>query len=244
MYTDFHERFLSKQTAMDMLSKFAGFIDRDQALIVTGEQLEIDASRRRSVVHSLLENDFLEATPMGQDGYIVTNKAFADCDQAPYEGELNIGTPDKPLAKWLSGPMMKRAIADLVSNKAAIRDASTGRGKVVVSTFDARSEAERMFDVGLAENLGQIARTVTGMSVAFSECLKVPPNSLTAANIQDQICDLHNAQVKEIERLKRTNDAIVVFGYEVEKLGGWDEFIRLAKESSKTMSGATTQRRP
>ena len=235
MYTNFHERYLAKQTAMDMLSKFAGFTDRDQTLRVTGAQLENDAGRRRSVITSLVAEKFIEAGPLGDKTYFVTNKAFAECDQEPYIGELNIGTPDKPLATWLSGPMMKQAIADLIENKAVIGDASTGRGKVVVSTVDGRSEAERVFDVGLAENLGRVACAVTGMSKAFSECLKVPPNSLTSGNIEAEILALHKENGKEIERLKRTNDAIVVFLHEVEILGGWDEFIRLAKEMSQQL---------
>lgn len=232
MYTDFHKRYLAKRTAMDMISKFAGFTDRDKQLVVTGEQLENDAGRRRSVIHSLIEAKYIEATPMGQGGYLVTDKAFSECDQEPYIGELNIGTPDKPIATWLSGPMMKKAIADIIENKATIKTASTGKGKVIVSITDSRSEAERAFDVGLAENLGQLAASITNMSSAFAECLKVPPNSITAANIENELYDLHKAQNKEIERLKRTNDALVVFLHEVSVLGGWKEFIRLAKEAS------------
>lgn len=233
MYTNFHERYLAKQTAMDMLSKFAGFTNSGQTLIVTGAQLEQDAGRRRSVVKSLIEANFIGAGALGDKKYFVTQKAFNECGVEPYIGELNIGTPDKPLATWLNGPMMKQAIEDLVAGTALITDASTGRGKVVVSTVDGRSEAERMFDVGLAENLGRIACSVTDMSKAFSECLKVPPNSITAGNIEEDILALHKENGKEIERLKRTNDAIVVFGYEVEKLGGWDEFIRLAKQQAR-----------
>lgn len=235
MYTDFHERYLAKQTAMSMLSKFAGFTHADEILRVTGAQLEQDAGRRRSVIRSLIDEKFIEAGPLGDKSYAVTQKAFDACEWEPYIGELNIGTPDKPLATWLSGPMMKQAINDLVGGSAVIGDASTGRGKVVVSTVDGRSEAERMFDVGLAANLGQIACTVTGMSKSFSECLKVPPNSITAGNIAEEIVALHKEQGKEIERLKRTNDAIVVFLHEVELLGGWDEFVRLAKEMSKQL---------
>lgn len=244
MYTDFHERYLSKLTAMDMLSKFAGFTDQDKQLIVTGEALEKDPARRRSVVHSLIEAKYLEGTPMGQAGYIVTEKAFQGDALEPYIGELNIGTPDKPIATWLSGPMMKQAIEDLVQGKAKITKASNGRGLVVVSTVDARSEAEREFDVGLAANLGQLACDVTNMSRSFAECLKVPPNSLTSANIENEIYDLHKAQGKEIERLKRTNDALIVFLNEVDRIGGWEEFLRLAKETVPAMSETSSAERP
>lgn len=230
MYTDFHERYLAKIVAMDMLSKFAGYTNNDSLLTVTGAQLENDAGQRRSVIQSLIKDKFLDAGPPGQKFFVVAQKAFNECDLEPYVGELNIGTPDKPLATWISGPMMKQAIEDLVSGKAVIRSATKGRGKVVVSTVDSRSESERAFDVGLAENLGEIACTVTGMSKSFSECLKVPPNSITALGIGEEMLKLHSEQGKEIERLKRTNDAMVVFFHEVDQLGGWDEFIRLAKE--------------
>lgn len=236
MYSDFHERYLAKVVAMDMLSKLAGFTDRDQPVTLTSEQLEVCPVKRRSVIHSLTEQNFIEARVMGQTGYTITLKAFHECDQEPYIGELNIGTPDSPIATWLSGPMIKQAIADLVGGKSTIKDATNGRGKVVVSSIDARDEDQRFFDRHLSENLGAIACCVTDMSKAFSECLKVPPNSITSDNIGDELLKLHKEQAKEIERLKRTNDALIVFFCEVDELGGWGKFVELA-HASRTVYG-------
>jgi len=230
MIEPFHLRYLAKQTAMDLLSKLAGFTPRDSVLEVSGDAVENTSSRRRFVIQELVAQAYLERPSLGQTHYIVTNKAFAECEQAPYDGELNIGTPNKPLATWLSAEMMKQAIDDLVGNRAQIKDASQGDGKVVLSAMDARSDAELFFDRHLAANLAELASDVTNMSKAFAECLKVPPNSLTAQNIAVELDTIYKDNAKEIQRLARTNDAITALTQQVYETGGWAEFIQRARK--------------
>lgn len=230
MIEEFHLRYLAKQTAMDLLSKLAGFTPRDSILEVFGDAIEKSAYKRRYVVRGLIEQEYLEKPALGQTHYVVTNKAFSEWGQEPYDGELNIGTPNKPLATWLSAEMMKQAIDDLIGNKARIKDASQGDGKVVLSALDARTDAELFFDRHLAENLGELASDVTNMSRAFSECLKVPPNSLTAQNIESELDAIYKEHAKEIQRLARTNDAIVVLKQQVQETGGWPDFIQRARK--------------
>lgn len=228
MYTAFHERYLAKVFAMDMLSKFAGFTNSDKALIVTGSQLEKDPGFRRGVVLSLIKGGFIKSVGMGGD-YNINQKAFDECDCENYVGELNIGTHAKPLATWLSGPVMKSAIEDLLQNKAVVQDSATGRGKVVVSTIDGRSSTEVAFDRYLSLNLGLIACSTTEMSTAVSECLKVPINSVTSDGIEAQLAELLTTNQKEVQRLKRTNDALRILFLEVSEQGGWDVFVNGAK---------------
>ncbi len=230
MIDPFHLRYLAKQTAMDLLSKLAGFTPRDSILEVFGDAIERGAGKRRFVIQSLIAQEYLEKPALGQTHYVVTDKAFAECEQAPYDGELNIGTPSKPLATWLSAELMKMAIDDLVGNRACIKDASQGDGKVVLSLRDARSEEELFFDRHLAANLGELASDVTPMSKAFAECLKVPPNSLTAQNIAIELDVIYKENSKEIQRLARGNDAITALTQQVYETGGWAEFIKRARK--------------
>ncbi len=233
MFNESHTRYLAKQTAMHMLSKLAGFTPKDHQLVLAGDAIERDVGRRRSMLQQLVEHKYLETQALGQTLYVVTGRALDETGVETYTGELNIGTPAKPLATWLSAEMMKQAIDDLLSGDAKICDASRGSGKVVLSTFDARSDSEVSFDRNLAANLAEFADELTGMSTSFAECLRVPPNSLTATNIGAELATLYKDQKKEIQRLQRTNDAITVFVKHVEEdLGGWVEFIKLIKDGT------------
>lgn len=230
MFQEFHTRYLAKQTAMDILSKLAGFTPKDKPLELAGSAIERDPGKRRNVINQLVDQKYIESMGLGQGYFLVTGKALEKYSQDPYEGELNIGTPSKPLATWLSVEIMKQAIEDLLSNKACITDSTKGSGKVVLSTMDARTDAELFFDRHLASYLGEFAIDFTNMSVSFAECLKVPPNSLTAQNIEAELSVMYKENSKEIQRLARTNDAITVFKQQVEETGGWDAFIQLARK--------------
>ena len=230
MYTDFHERYLAKVVAMNLLSQLAGFRGTGLPIKLAGAQIENDPSKRRSVLISLTNENFIEARLLGETSYTITDKAFNNSEVQEYVGELNIGTPNSPFATWLSGPMMKQAIEDLISSKSVIKDSTTGKGKVVVSTIDGRSNDDVLFDRHLSMNLGDIACRLTEMSNSFSECLRVPPNSITSKDIASQLTQLHKENKKEIQRLKRTNDSLSVLFSEVDLTGGWDEFITKARD--------------
>ena len=231
-YTDFHTRFLAKASAMDVLAKLAGFVDSATPLTVTAERLERTASDRRAVVLSLIKDGYLESPPIGSHDFVVTQKAFTESEWEPYVGELSIGSLDKPLAIWLSGPIIKKAVMDLLDGSATVVDGSRG-GKVVVSTLDARGDDERVFDDWLAANLSEVVCAMTDVSSTIGECLKVPPKSVVSLALLES---LRKDQDKEIQRLKRCNDAIAATIFQVEEMGGWDVFLAAARSEWKNRS--------
>ena len=224
-----HLYHLSKIFAMSALSRLAGYSPREDLPTTSADAIERDSWSRRHIINDLVLGKYIETTGLGQKHYIVTGRAFDECEVEPYEGELNIGTPRNPLATWLSPGIMKQALEDLAGNKARIKEASRGDGKVVLSFLDARSEAEHFFDRTLAENLGELAEEFTGMSKSFAECLRLPPDSLTAMNIESEISEIFKMNAKEVQRLSRTNDALTVLTDRVQASGGWNEFMNWSK---------------
>jgi hypothetical protein len=228
MIEEFHERFLAKAFCMHALSKFAGYVKGYPTIQI--ERIEKNLSKRRGVVRALLDEGYLEVEDTAQgDIYTVTHKAFDETEEEPYIGALNIGSHEKPLATWLSAEVMKQAILDLASGNAVIQDCTRGRGKVVLSLRDARSQEEREFDDFLFGNFRSIVCTVTEMSNTFAENLRFQFTGVGAADGFDHLVGLLAEQRKEIQRLKRKNDALVVLESEVARLGGWSEFLKLAR---------------
>lgn len=228
MIEEFHTRFLAKAVGMHYLSTFAGFTDAP--LTVAAERIERSAAKRRGVVVALVEEGYLDEPGAGTDEYRITQKAFEECGVEPYIGELNIGTRDKPLATWLSAGVMKQAILDLSEGKAVIEDCTRGRGKIVLSSADARSGEDREFEEFLFKNFGDLVAEITDMSDTFSENLRFTFSGVTADTAESYLEGLLAEQQKEIQRLKRRNDALVVLAHEIDAVGGWGEFVCRAKE--------------
>jgi len=229
MIEEFHKRYLAKATAMDFLSKFAGLTDGEIQLTVTPLEIERSDKKRRGVVLALIEAGYLESGDLGQRVYPVTLKAFEECGVEPYIGELNIGTRDKPLATWLSAEVMKQAITDLAAGSAVIEDCMRGKGKIVRSIVDARSDSDRAFDDFLFGNFGDVVCAVTEMSNTFAENLRFQFTGVTSKTLPSYLLNIVGEQEKEIQRLKRRNDALKVLCLHVDDVGGWDEFLSLAR---------------
>jgi len=206
---------------MDFLAKASGFLNADMPLSMTADRIEKDPKARRSVIHSLIDEGYIKPNAIGENTYQVTLKAFNEEDMEPYIGELNIGSRDRPLATWLSGPMMKYAIEDLASGRAVIKH--SGKNTIIVKNEDARDPREVEFDRWLSVNIGFLACELTDMSKSFSECLKLPEFSGEIV-LEETLAKIMTDHNKEIERLKRTNDAIVTFANHVERIGGWGAF--------------------
>jgi hypothetical protein len=227
---DFHPRFLAKAAAMHKLSILAGFTPMDRELLITADRLERNASTRRAVVHSLLQDKYLEATPMGQKGYIVTDKALDETMPEPYVGEVIIGSPAKPVATHLSAPLMKQVLIDLYAGNATVVDSTSREGsKSVISSMDARTSEEKAFGQYLYENFPAVVCKVTNMSEAVAVHLRLPFGNLDTKHIGGLMAEIYEQNLSEIQRLKRLNDAMMALHAHAETMGGWAGFIEEAR---------------
>lgn len=228
MIEEFHIRLLGKAYGMDMLSKLAGFVPPEsvhQAPVMMVDRVERDPAKRRGVLLSLLSEGYLEE--VSGDSVRLTDKAFSEIETETWQGQLSIGNPSSPLATWLSGGIIKQALSNLLAGDAMIVDGPAG--KVVVSKKDGRSEKDRVFDEWFLANFRELARNVADMSEVVAQGITFRFTGGTSESAYKELLSIEAEQQKELERLRRSLDAITVFKMRLRRLGGWESFLELAR---------------
>ena len=223
MIEDFHKRYLTKHFALHEMSVFAGFRDGDEACLVTPHQVERSPDLRLGAIRDLLDGGYI--IDVGDDDYEVTPKAYDESPMEEYIGKLRVGSGNKPLAVWLSGPVLKAALEDLEVGDALIKEDGKG-GKFVVAMVDDRTEFQIDADEYLYDNFREVCETLTDLSKVTLENLALGEMA-SFVGLDKHVAELMDEHAKEIERRKRKYDALSALSYMIEngRHGSWEAFI-------------------